>query len=128
MEILRPHIGRLIERIDVDEFTTVEFIEVLQLEEAARTAYQSALDRWPPRNQRLAHMIVHGQVIPQLLRESRLVEWLRLRLRRGGPLRRARVVASPGVIQTACGPSRPARCIATRAVQRTQCQPPSLSL
>ncbi|HEX7102512.1 MAG TPA: hypothetical protein VF201_07700 [Nitrolancea sp.] len=73
-DVLRGHIAPIIERINVDEFTTVEFIEVLQQDDAARHAFELALTRWP-RNDDLARMIVHGQIIPELLRESGLVEW-----------------------------------------------------
>lgn len=75
MELLRAHVSSVARRIDVDEFTTVEFVEALQLEEPARVAYHEAVRRWPESNERLAKMIIHGQVIPQLLRESGLVEW-----------------------------------------------------
>jgi hypothetical protein len=75
MALLRPHVGRLVERIDVDEFTTVEFIEAMQLDEEAKDAYRQALHLWPATRERLAKMIVHGQVIPQLLRESGRAEW-----------------------------------------------------
>jgi hypothetical protein len=73
-DVLRGHIAPIIERINVDEFTTVEFIEALQQDDAARHAFELALSRWP-RNDDLARMIVHGQIIPELLRESGLVEW-----------------------------------------------------
>ncbi|MBX6341355.1 MAG: hypothetical protein IRY97_02770 [Thermomicrobiaceae bacterium] len=74
-EYLRPFIAPLIERIDVDEFTTVEFIEAMQLDPPTREAYRTALRRWPEPDEHLAKMVVHGQVIPLLLRESGLVEW-----------------------------------------------------
>jgi hypothetical protein len=73
-DVLREHITPIIDRINVDEFTTVEFIEALQQDDAARHAFQLALSRWP-RNDDLAKMIVHGQIIPELLRESGKVEW-----------------------------------------------------
>lgn len=73
--LLRPYIAPLIERITVDEFTTVEFIEVMQLDDDTRAAYEHALRRWPERNEQLAKMVVHGQVVPLLLRETGLVEW-----------------------------------------------------
>lgn len=75
IEFLRPYINPLIERINVDEFTTVEFIEILQTDEPTRQAYEAALRHWPERDETLAKMVVHGQVIPALLRQSGLVEW-----------------------------------------------------
>lgn len=73
-DVLRAHIAPLIQRINVDEFTTYEFIEVLQQDDAARNAYELALTRWP-QDENLAKMVVHGQIIPDLLRETGLVEW-----------------------------------------------------
>jgi len=73
-DVLREHVTSIVERINVDEFTTVEFIEVLQQDDAAQHAYELALTRWP-QNDDLGRMIVHGQIIPELLRETGLVEW-----------------------------------------------------
>ncbi|MDI3339879.1 MAG: hypothetical protein QJR03_05030 [Sphaerobacter sp.] len=74
IEFLRPYIVPLIDRIDVDEFTTVEFIEAMQLDEPTRQAYEAAVRRWPEGEHR-ARMVIHGQVIPTLLRRSGRVEW-----------------------------------------------------
>jgi hypothetical protein len=72
---LEPYIAPLIERIDADEFTTVQFVEAMQLDDDTRRAYAEALARWHERDPELAKMIIHGQVIPQLLRRGGLVEW-----------------------------------------------------
>jgi hypothetical protein len=74
-EYLRPHIDPIIERINVDEFTTVEFIEAMQMDPDARNAYETALERWIEPGEFRAKAVVHGQVIAILLRQSRLVEW-----------------------------------------------------
>lgn len=74
--LLRPVVEAIIRRITVDEFTTVEFIEVLQEDPHAERVYQDALGHWPERDEHLARMVVHGQVVPQLLRGSGLVEWI----------------------------------------------------
>lgn len=74
-ELLRPSVAPLIQRIDAEEFTTLQFIEAMQLDEPARQAYEAALGHWPDADRELAKMVVHGQVIPQLLRQSGLVEW-----------------------------------------------------
>lgn len=74
IEFLRPFIRPLIERINVDEFTTVEFIEVMQQDPPTKEAYDAAVRRWPER-EHYAKMVIHGQVIPVLLRQSGLVEW-----------------------------------------------------
>jgi hypothetical protein len=72
---IAPQIAPLIERINVDEFTTVEFIDVMQLDPDAKRVYDEAVERWPERDPELAKLVIHGQVIPQLLRRSGLVEW-----------------------------------------------------
>ncbi|MFW6075557.1 MAG: hypothetical protein ACOC9Y_08170 [Chloroflexota bacterium] len=74
-EILEPHISGIISRINVDEFTTAEFIQALQMDPEAQRAFQDALDHWPETDERLSRLVLHGQVIPQLLRRSKLVEW-----------------------------------------------------
>jgi hypothetical protein len=74
-DLLRPYIAPIIKRINVDEFTTVEFIEAMQLDPETNDAYQEALRRWIEPGETRAKMIVHGQIIPILLRESGLVEW-----------------------------------------------------
>jgi hypothetical protein len=74
-ELLRPYIDPIIERINVDEFTTVEFIEALQMDDDSRRAYENAIERWVEPGEFRAKTVVHGQVIPILLRQSELVEW-----------------------------------------------------
>lgn len=74
IEFLEPYIAPLIQRITVDEFTTVEFIEAMQMDEPTRQAYEAAVQRWPEGEHR-ARMVIHGQVIPVALRRSGLVEW-----------------------------------------------------
>lgn len=74
-ELLRPYIGSVVSRINVGEFTTVEFVEVMQTDESCRKAYLRALDRWPESDETLAKMVIHGQIIPELLRATGLVEW-----------------------------------------------------
>lgn len=75
IDFLEPFIAPIIERVNVDEFTTVEFIQAMQLDPATAAAYQEAVRRWPEDDPDMAKMVIHGQVIPQLLRASRLVEW-----------------------------------------------------
>lgn len=71
---LAPYVMPLIPRINVDEFTTVEFIEAMQMDEPTRQAYEAAVKRWPEGEHR-GKMVIHGQVIPTLLRRSELLEW-----------------------------------------------------
>lgn len=72
---LTPTIDDILSRIEGDEFTTTEFIAILQSDSEANAAYQEALRRWGE-GEHSAKMVVHGQVIPGILRRSPLVEWL----------------------------------------------------
>ncbi len=73
--ILGPYIDDILRRINVDQFTTLEFISALQLDENAAGAFQYALNVWPERDEQQSRMVMHGQVVPLLLRRSELVEW-----------------------------------------------------
>jgi hypothetical protein len=73
-EFLTPAVVDILERVDAEEFTTVQFIEVLQTDPAANDAYREALRRWGE-DEHYAKMVVHGQVIPTIMRRSGLVEW-----------------------------------------------------
>jgi hypothetical protein len=75
IEFLTPAIDDVLRRLEGDEFTTTEFIELLQSDPVANAAYREALRRWGE-GERYAKMVVHGQVIPGILRRSDLVEWL----------------------------------------------------
>jgi hypothetical protein len=75
-EQLRPYIAPIVERINVDEFTTVEFIEAMQLDPATCAAYQKAITRWIEPGEFRAKTVIHGQVIPLLLRQTGMVEWV----------------------------------------------------
>ncbi len=71
---LTPPLFDVLERIDAEEFTTVQFIEVLQTDPDAKAAYDEALRRWGE-DETYSKMVVHGQVIPTVLRRSDRVEW-----------------------------------------------------
>ncbi len=74
MDFLFPVIVDLLQRIDGEEFTTVQFIELMQSDPASHEAYHEALRRWGEGEQ-YSKMVVHGQVIPGVLRRTELVEW-----------------------------------------------------
>lgn len=76
IEFMEPFVFDIVERIDIDEFTTVEFIEAMQLDPSSRQAYLDAVDRWPEGDEMAARMVIHGQVIPTLLRRSGKVDWI----------------------------------------------------
>ena len=74
-DLLAPVVEDMLRRIDgADEFTTSQFIELMLTEPEPAAAYQEALRRWGE-SERYSKMVIHGQVIPQALRRSRLVEW-----------------------------------------------------
>lgn len=75
MEFLTPVIEDLLARLEGDEFTTVDFIEVMRADTAGEAGYQEALRRWGESDQ-YAKMVLHGQVVPGVLRRSPRVEWL----------------------------------------------------
>jgi hypothetical protein len=75
IDFLTPTIEDVLARLEGDEFTTIEFIELLQSEPQGRAAYEEALRRWGE-GERYAKMVVHGQVIPGILRRSNRLEWL----------------------------------------------------
>ena len=72
---LAPTIDDILSRIEGDEFTTTEFIALLQSDPEANAAYLEALRRWGE-GDRAAKMVVHGQVIPGVLRRSNMIEWI----------------------------------------------------
>jgi hypothetical protein len=74
IDFLAPTVIDLLDRIDGEEFTTVQFIELMQSEPGSAAAYQEALRRWGEDEHR-AKMVIHGQVIPGILRRTPLVEW-----------------------------------------------------
>jgi hypothetical protein len=72
---MEPYVYDIIERIDADEFTTVDFIEAMQLDPDVRAAYERTVTEWHEGDEHAAKMVVHGQVIPTLLRKSGKLEW-----------------------------------------------------
>ena len=75
MAFLAPTIDDILSRIEGDEFTTTEFIALLQSDPEANAAYLESIRRWGE-GERSGKMVVHGQVIPGILRRSNLVEWI----------------------------------------------------
>jgi hypothetical protein len=75
IDFLAPTVEDILRRLEGDEFTTTELIEILQTDPAGHAAYREALRRWGE-GERYAKMVIHGQVIPATMRRSGLVEWL----------------------------------------------------
>lgn len=74
VQFLTPTVIDIVQRVDAEEFTTVQFIEVMQTDPGARAAYEEALRRWGE-DDHYSKMVIHGQVVPLALRRSGLVEW-----------------------------------------------------
>lgn len=72
---LTPPIRSLLERVEADEFTTTQFIEIMHLDPQSELAYQQALVEWGE-NPNNARMVIHGQVIPAAMRNTGMVEWI----------------------------------------------------
>ena len=75
IQMLTPPVVDVLSRLEGEEFTTTEFIEVLLSDPSAAAAYQEAIRRWGE-GEHYAKMVIHGQVIPSILRRSMLLEWL----------------------------------------------------
>lgn len=67
-------IENLLARLEGDEFTTTQFIEVMRSVPEGERAYDAAWRRWGEQ-ERASKMVIHGQVIPLTLRRSHRVSW-----------------------------------------------------
>lgn len=75
IRLLDEPVMNVLRRLEGDAFTTPQFINVMLTDATAADAYQAALRQWGE-TERIAKMVVHGQVIPAILRQSGLVEWM----------------------------------------------------
>ena len=74
MDFLEPAINAILDRLIAEEFSTIQFIELMLTDEVAKAMYDDALVQWGESVQ-YSKMVVHGQVIPGVLRRSSLIEW-----------------------------------------------------
>lgn len=74
IEKIFPYVEALLKRIDGDEFTTNDFIDLMLQVPETNAAYEAALRSWGEQK-RQSMMVLHGQIIPGALRKSELVEW-----------------------------------------------------
>ncbi len=95
---LTPAIRSLLERVEADEFTTTQFIEVMHLDPQSELAYQQALVEWGEAPDH-ARMVIHGQVIPAAMRASGngRMDWICTRGR--GSMGGSGPLASPGKLR-----------------------------
>jgi hypothetical protein len=75
MDFLAPVIADLLSQLEPGEFTTPAFIDLLRSTPEGGAAYDEALRRWGERDQLMSKMVIHGQVIPGVLRRMPSVEW-----------------------------------------------------
>lgn len=75
IDLMAPAIEDVLRRLEGDEFTTVEFIEVMLTDPTAAAAYNDAIRIWGE-GEHYAKLVIHGQVIPGAMRRSNLVEWV----------------------------------------------------
>lgn len=75
IEFLTPTIEDILARLEGDEFNTTEFIALLRSDALGNKRYEEAMHRWGE-GERYARMVLHGQIIPGILRRSRRVEWI----------------------------------------------------
>jgi hypothetical protein len=76
-EVIEPALDAALQRMPTDRFSTKRFIEELRATEAGEAAYQEALASLvdDPSGEHMGKMVLHGQVIPGLLRSSGLVRF-----------------------------------------------------
>lgn len=71
---MAPVINEVLQRIEGEMFTTGQFIEVLRSVPEGEAAYEAAWRRWGEQ-EHPSKMVIHGQVIPLVLRQSSYVKW-----------------------------------------------------
>ena len=71
---LRPTVESIVNRLEGEEFTTIEFIALMNSDADGARAYRESLRLWGE-SDRYARMVIHGQVIPGLLRRMPRIAW-----------------------------------------------------
>lgn len=74
-ERMTPYIENLLMKLEGDEFTTNELIELMLQVPDTKKAYDAAGKAWGEQR-RQTKMVLHGQIIPNVLRRTKLVEWV----------------------------------------------------
>ena len=69
-QVLAPAVAEAIDRMPADRFSTKRLIDEIQLTADGKAAYEAALVIAAEGNTHMARLVVHGQVIPGLLRRS----------------------------------------------------------
>lgn len=71
---IAPVVDSVLSRLEGDEFTTADFIELLRSVPEGAAAYDDAFRLWGEQ-ERPTKMVIHGQIVPGALRRSAYVEW-----------------------------------------------------
>jgi hypothetical protein len=74
IEFMTPAVEAILARVDIPEFTTPDLIVALRSDPDAEEIYQEAVRRWGE-DDRSSKLVIHGQVIPGILRKSAQVRW-----------------------------------------------------
>lgn len=75
-EVLRPHVEAAIGRMPGRRFSTKRVIEQLRADPEGGAAYTEALGYCGAgEGDRMSYLVLHGQVVPELLRHSSLVRF-----------------------------------------------------
>jgi hypothetical protein len=74
IEFMTPAIEAILARVDVPEFTTPDLVAALRTDPDAEEIYLEAVRRWGE-DDRSSKLVIHGQVIPGVLRKSSQVRW-----------------------------------------------------
>ena len=72
--LMTPVVEDILSRIDGEAFTTPQLIDLLRSDPVGDAVYHEAVRRWGEA-EHASKMVVHGQVIPAILRRSSRVEW-----------------------------------------------------
>lgn len=75
MDFMAPAIDNVLARLEPGEFTTTDFIAFALAIPEVRDVYEEALSRWGESDEHRSKLVIHGQVIPGVLRRSPVVEW-----------------------------------------------------
>ena len=74
-DLLRPLVALTLALLPEPEFTTRQFVMYLRATDPGEDAYTQAVSLWKD-NFSLGRQVIHGQVVPRLLREEAKATWV----------------------------------------------------
>lgn len=75
VEKMTPYIEDLLRKLEGEEFSTNDLIKIMLQVPDTKMAYDAAGRAWGEKRKQ-TKMVLHGQVIPNVLRHSKQVEWV----------------------------------------------------